>query len=73
MMYLPNVAGLNDQAHLATFALADEVVVNSRHCQKRRNRSMIRVNCTIGEDQHFEAVISSVHSIASKAVKSFLK
>ena len=51
MVHLAGVAGLHDQTHLGAGPGADEVVVDRRNRQQRRDRCQGLVGLPVGDDQ----------------------
>ncbi|CAM5477744.1 hypothetical protein SCALM49S_08777 [Streptomyces californicus] len=57
MVDLADVAGLDQQAHLGALLGADEVVVDGRGEQQRRDRGVLGVGVPVGEDDQPGAVV----------------
>ena len=51
VMHFARLAAFEHEIHLRARALADEVMVQTRHCEQRRNRRVVLVRPAIGKDQ----------------------
>jgi hypothetical protein len=51
VVHLAGLAGLDDQAALGAHAAADEVVVDARGRQQRRDGGVVAVDAAVAEDQ----------------------
>jgi hypothetical protein len=56
VMDLARLAALQDEADPGARALADQVVVNTRDGQERRDRGVVAVDAAVGQDDEIVAV-----------------
>ena len=68
MMNLPHVARFYNDTNLATHTFLDKVVMNSRHGEQGGDGSMIGIDSTILEDQHFELPVNSGKLLVDESI-----
>ncbi|MBG9887289.1 hypothetical protein ABE10_12290, partial [Bacillus toyonensis] len=60
VMHLAHVAGFDDQAHFHPVLVADQMVVDGRDHQERRDRHEVLVRVSIGEDDELRALCDRI-------------
>ena len=55
MMHLARLAGFENQSHFAARALADQMMMQTRHREQRGNRRQFRRNAAVGQNQNVRA------------------
>ena len=56
MMHLARFAGFEDQADAGAGARTDQMMVQTRHSQERRDRGFVRFDSAVGQNQNAHAV-----------------
>ncbi len=72
MVHLAGLAGLDDEAAARAQALADEVVVDGRDGQQRRDGGVVRIDRAVGEDEDLVAVEDVLLGLAAEPVEGAL-
>ena len=67
MHHLARLARFDDERHLRTRLLADQVIVHGRHRQQAGNGSGVRVDAAVGENQQGVAGLYGQRGAAAEA------
>ena len=71
MHHLANLTALHNQRRLNTLAHTDEIVVDGRDCQQRRNSRTSLVDVAVGEDDVAHAFVHTVLGFLAELVERF--